>query len=422
MAKKAKEKEDLDFFYLGEEKEEQNRNKKVNKQSKTKKENKAKGNNISPKKKKSKKNEKEPIDLENEIIIGLKRIEDKPVKKQKNTNKKNNNIANKKDKRKNKDNANQSSKSKKTNTKVHDSNIATNKKQIKNKYANDKTSKKTSKNNLEVEEINISEKLYDDEQIMGYESPKEKEKKKKRRRKVFRTIKILMIIFVLIGGIAFFLLSPIFNITEINVSGNSKISSEEILSLSQLKKDENTFKINKKETKEKIKQNSYIDTVEIKRTLPDKITIVVTERTATYQINYSNMYMLINNQGYMLEATELNESLPIIVGITTNEEDIKPGNRLCIEDLEKLEDVLKIYESAKSNNLAKLISKIDISDKNDYVVEMKAEKKTVHFGDTTNLALKMLYVSDIISKEKDEGEIFVNTDLENKGAIFRKKV
>ena len=33
MAKKAKEKEDLDFFYLGEEKEEQNRNKKVNKQS-----------------------------------------------------------------------------------------------------------------------------------------------------------------------------------------------------------------------------------------------------------------------------------------------------------------------------------------------------------------------------------------------------
>lgn len=422
MAKKAKEKDDLDFFYLGEEKEEQNRNKKVNKQSKTKKENKAKGNNISPKKKKSKKSEKEPIDLDNEIIIGLKRIEDKPVKKQKNTNKKNNNIANKKDKRKNKDNANQSSKSKKTNTKVHDSNIVTNKKQIKNKYANDKTSKKTSKNNLEVEEINISEKLYDDEQIMGYESPKEKEKKKKRRRKVFRTIKILMIIFVLIGGIAFFLLSPIFNITEINVSGNSKISSEEIISLSGIQKNENTFKINKKTVKDKIRENPYIDTISIKRTLPDSITIYVTERVATYRINKANTYMLINNQGYMLEITDEENNLPIITGLQTTDEEIQEGNRLRVEDLEKLEDVLKISESAKTNELYSLITEIDISEKDNYKLVIPSEKKIIHLGDTSKLPVKMGYIISIMEKEKDEGEILVNTDLENEGAIFRKKV
>lgn len=69
-------------------------------------------------------------------------------------------------------------------------------------------------------------------------------------------------IFILIGGVTFFLLSPIFNIKNINVSGNSKISSEEILSLSQLRKDENIFKINKQDTREKVKQNAYIDTVE----------------------------------------------------------------------------------------------------------------------------------------------------------------
>ena len=188
------------------------------------------------------------------------------------------------------------------------------------------------------------------------------------------------------------------------------------------KEDENIFKINKQDTREKVKQNAYIDTVEIKRTLPDVVTIVVTERTATYQISFSNMYMLINNQGYMLETTELDKSMPLIVGVTTKKEEIKPGNRLCSDDLEKLEDVLRILESAKSNNLDKLINKIDITNKDDYVVEMKKEKKIVHLGDVTNLALKMLYVSDIINKEKDEGEIFVNTDLENKGAIFRKKV
>lgn len=398
MAKKAKEKEDLDFFYLGEEKEEQSKSKTKNR---TKSTNKTKRKNTTSPKKKSKKKENEPVDLDNEIIIGLKRIEDKPVKKQKNTQNRNNNRS------KNKTNLKNTSKVAKENKKSKTKKVSN----IKNKSSNAKT-----------KEINVSEKLYDDEQIMGYESPKEKEKKKKKRRKIFRTIKILMIIFILIGAIAYFLLSPIFNIKNINVSGNEKTSSEEILSLSQLKKDENIFKINKNETRENVKQNAYIDTVEIKRTLPDTVTIVVTERTATYQINYSNLYMLINNQGYMLETTEMNEDMPVIVGITTNEENIKTGNRLCVEDLEKLEDVLRISESAKSNNLEELITKIDITNKEDYIIEMKAEKKTVHLGDTTNLALKMLYVSDIISKEKDEGEIFVNTDLENKGAIFRKKV
>jgi cell division protein FtsQ len=400
MAKKAKEKEDLDFFYLGEEK---NENKKTTSSKATKK--------PTPKKKKSKKKESEPIDFDNEIIIGLKRIEDKPVKKQKkNTQKRNNNKSTSKE--------NTSNKNKK-NSKNTSGN------QTKKKQANSKTSSNTKKKNntsVKSKEISVSEKLYDDEQIMGYESPKEKEKKKKKRRKIFKTIKILMIIFIVLGGIAYFLLSPIFNITEINVNGNEKISGEEILSLSQLKKDENIFKMNKQEIRDKIKQNAYIDTVEIKRALPDTVIISVTERIPTYQINVSNMYMLINNQGYMLEMTEMDESMPVIVGISTSEEDIKVGNRLCVEDLKKLGDVLKIVESAKSNNLNNLINKVDITSKDDYIIEMKDEKKTVHIGDTTNLALKMLYISDIISKEKDEGEIFVNTDLENKGAIFRKKV
>lgn len=408
MAKQAKEKENLDFFYLGEKKVESNKSKNKNV---VKAKNKTK--TVSPKKK-SKKKENEPMDLDNEIIIGLKRIEDKPIKKQKSTQKRNSNIKSEKSKDKNK--------SKITKNKPHNSNTIKNKKQTSNKSTNVKNNKNVSKNNLQVEEISISDKLYDDEQIKRYESPKEKEKKQKKRKKIFRTIKVLMIIFIIIGGVTFFLLSPIFNIKNINVSGNSKISSEEILSLSQLRKDENIFKINKQDTKEKVKQNAYIDTVEIKRSLPDIVTIVVTERTATYQINFSNMYMLINNQGYMLETAELDEIMPLIVGITTKEEDIKPGNRLCLDDLEKLEDVLKILESAKSNNLNKLINKIDITNKDNYIVQMKKEKKTVHFGDVTNLALKMLYVSDIINKEKDEGEIFVNTDLENKGAIFRKKV
>ena len=392
MAKKSKEKDDLDFFYLGEEKN-NDKNKKTR-------------NKVSTSNKKKSKNDKEKqqntnFDFDNEIIIGVKKIEDKPKKQNK----------------------------KVTNNK---------KKNVKKKEAiknNNKSSYKkgNTTKNVEGKKENVDSKLLKEEIEINIKSPKKDLKKKpkpinddgkakKKRKKVFRTIKVLLLIGVILGGTIYFLLSPIFNITEINVSGNSKISSEEIISLSGIQKNENTFKINKKTVKDKIRENPYIDTISIKRTLPDSITIYVTERVATYRINKANTYMLINNQGYMLEITDEENNLPIITGLQTTDEEIQEGNRLRVEDLEKLEDVLKISESAKTNELYSLITEIDISEKDNYKLVIPSEKKIIHLGDTSKLPVKMGYIISIMEKEKDEGEILVNTDLENEGAIFRKKV
>lgn len=115
--------------------------------------------------------------------------------------------------------------------------------------------------------------------------------------------------------------------------------------------------------------------------------------------------------------------MPIITGYATKEEDIQLGERLCTEDLQKLDDILQIMKAAESNEIANIVTKINISDKQDYVLELKSEKKTVHVGDTSNLSTKMLYIKEIIEQNKKiEGEILVNTDLNNKWAIFRKKV
>ena len=392
MAKKSKEKDDLDFFYLGEEKN-NDKNKKTR--------NKVSTSNKKKSKKDKEKQQNTNFDFDNEIIIGVKKIEDKPKKQHK----------------------------KVTNNK---------KKNIKKKEAiknNNKSSYKkgnTSKN-IEGKKGNVDSKLLKEEIEINIKSTKKDLKKKpnpinddgkakKKRKKVFRTIKVLLLIGVILGGTIYFLLSPIFNITEINVSGNSKISSEEIISLSGIQKNENTFKINKKTVKDKIRENPYIDTISIKRTLPDSITIYVTERVATYRINKANTYMLINNQGYMLEITDEENNLPIITGLQTTDEEIQEGNRLRVEDLEKLEDVLKISESAKTNELYSLITEIDISEKDNYKLVIPSEKKIIHLGDTSKLPVKMGYIISIMEKEKDEGEILVNTDLENEGAIFRKKV
>lgn len=94
------------------------------------------------------------------------------------------------------------------------------------------------------------------------------------------------------------MLSPFFNIKNIEIVGNQKLTNEEIISLSQVQKDENTFKLVKSKVQKNIKQNAYVENVKIKRNLPDTITIEIEERTPTYMITFANAYAYINNQGY----------------------------------------------------------------------------------------------------------------------------
>lgn len=245
----------------------------------------------------------------------------------------------------------------------------------------------------------------------------------KKRKLILKIIRTIVLIGILIGTLIYILLSPLFNIKDVTVTGNNKLSREEIISLSEIRTEENIFKTSKNDIKNRIKTNPYVENVKIRRKLPDKVEIIVVERVATYMLPFANSYVYINNQGYMLEITSQKANLPIITGFSTPEENLHEGERLLSEDLVKLGEVLQIIESANANGIQELITKIDISNRQDYTIMLEKEKKLVHMGDVSNLSTKMSYINKIIQDEAGiEGEIFVNTDLINKGAVFREKV
>ena len=376
------------------------------------------------KEKNRKKNTKEEstLDLDHEIIIGIKTLpEPKISKKQKKQ------IQKEKESPK-KNTTQKKEANKKVPKKKNNKNLTT-------------TKKKSSKKDREEDEFELKLGI-EDEQIKKKNPTKQRTKSKKKvttakntknvkqqekaarkRRMVFRIVKWTSLCAILIGGGIYFLLSPLFNIKTITVTGNSKLTEEELISLSGIQLEENTFQVQTTKTQEKIKQNAYVDTVNISRKLPNEIVIEITERTPTFMLTLGNAYVYINNQGYLLEISQTALELPIITGFQTKEEDIIAGNRLSAEDLQRLDQVLQIMKSAESNGIKDLITEINIENKQDYVLELKKEKKIVHLGDTSNLSTKMLYIISILEENKDvEGEILVNTDLNNKGAIFRRKV
>lgn len=269
-------------------------------------------------------------------------------------------------------------------------------------YDNEMVIKMTNKNNQKQEEKTKQKMSKKQRQIL----------KKKKRIKLM--LKFTALLIIIIAGIIFALVSPIFNIKEINVSNNNQINTETIISLSQLNLGQNIFKFNKNKVNKNIKTNAYIESVEIKRKLPNKVQIQIEERKKEYNVEFLNGYAYINNQGYILQISEERQALPTIQGISTPDEQIVEGNRLNSEDLEKLEVIIQIMNICKNYELDSKVTNIDISKKDEYTLYLEEEKKTIYLGDKNNLSNKMLYVQVIIEENRGkEGEIFVNGDLNN---------
>ena len=247
----------------------------------------------------------------------------------------------------------------------------------------------------------------------------EEKRKKIRNKKIIIVLEILLLLGAIIGGITFAMVSPIFNIKEIQVVNNNHINSETIISLSEMQLDENIFRFNSGKVIKKIKENPYIKNVKIHRKIPNTIQIEVEERQHAYSVDFLGKYAYVDKQGYILEISEDNMQKMILQGIETKEEQVLEGARLNEEDLKKLEDVIKIMNATKEYELDTKVTSIDITNKNEYSIYLEQEKKKVYLGDNSNLGNKMLYVNAIIEEEKGkQGEIFANGDLNNKFRVY----
>ena len=236
----------------------------------------------------------------------------------------------------------------------------------------------------------------------------------------FKIIKWTSLFMLLVLIIILFLRSSVFNIKEIKVENNSIIPSEEIIKLSTLQTENNMFKYSNKAIINSIKTNAYIENVKIKRKFNGTVILDVIERKPTFMLKFGNSYVYINNQGYMLELSETPLELPIIIGFETPSERIKEGNRLIVNDLEKLEDILKIINSARETPIYNLITVIDITDKTNYKLELSSESKLVQFGTATNISVKLLKIQEVLEQEKDiAGEIYFQ---DSERTVFKENV
>lgn len=219
-------------------------------------------------------------------------------------------------------------------------------------------------------------------------------KRKMRRRIKYHRLLLLIVLFVLL--IVGFLMLPIFNISGVEVVGNSKVTKESIISGAGISKEDKFFFLNKGEIEERILNNTYIESVDIKKNFPNKVTLEIKERRSAATIQLMNNYLLIDKWGYIIDkSSSLLLNLSNIKGIENT------------ADMEMGEQIFK-YVTTEQNKLLEALFNGDAISKFKSVTltEDKAElvlngDVMVAFGSYNNVEYKLKVLDQMIVSIND---------------------
>jgi len=141
------------------------------------------------------------------------------------------------------------------------------------------------------------------------------------RRRFFRVLRLsLLLVILLFSGYEiynFLIHSPYFRIEEIKIEGNQDIDRKDILSLLEIKKGENIFRVKLKRATRGLRSLKEIKEIDIHRDFPDKIVIKITERVPIAELDggdngRSNKVELIDKEGITFLGKARN--MPKILG------------------------------------------------------------------------------------------------------------
>ena len=128
----------------------------------------------------------------------------------------------------------------------------------------------------------------------------ERQKKKKRRRMISRIgIAVLVLLAIVFAPTIFF------QVSKINVTGDTRYTSEQLIKSTGVKQGDNMFFLDTEQIAADLKDEyPYLDTVKLRRKLPSTLQIEVNDRTAVLSIEQNGKYLILDMSGKVLEKTK----------------------------------------------------------------------------------------------------------------------
>lgn len=244
-----------------------------------------------------------------------------------------------------------------------------------------------------------------------------------RKRKIKRFLTGFSI-FMVIAVISVLLsLTVFFKMEKIIVTGETRYSYDDIISLSQIETGENIFLCDKAGASQRIVDAlPYVAEAKVGFVIPNAITIEIVEEVPSYAMGYSDGYYIVGENGRILEKTAENYyHLPVVQGaeITTNQvgDYANFSDKNITSILAELVRVLEAYDFDQ-------VTVIDVSDTANirFVFD---DRITVVLGIPEDVAYKVKTAQTIINDKLDpngtgliKGRLDVSMCNETKKSYF----
>lgn len=244
------------------------------------------------------------------------------------------------------------------------------------------------------------------------------DKKTKKQSKYLSKKNVILLTVALLLFFVIILLSPIFGMSEIEITGASLYSQEELNLYFSDFKDKNGFvalfenttfsqldgffsgRMTEKEN-ELLFDYPLIKNATIEYSFPNKLEVKIEERTPMMVTEVDEMYLQIDSEGYLLGAyAEVDRigDMPLIKGIEIS--DYKVGAPIADGNNKNISSAIKICSIMKQLSMLSYIDIIDVTDYNNICMHC-SPLLTIEFGNTDETGRKLSYIKGIIDEGYD---------------------
>lgn len=216
-----------------------------------------------------------------------------------------------------------------------------------------------------------------------------------KRKQKFR---IVLLLFTALISVYLFLHSSIFRIRSIEVSGNNRVNSEEVLALAGLAAGTNIFAFEESSVIKTLELHPIIKNVEVKRKLNMSVAIQVVERQVWAIIPYGELFLCIDDQGVCFDKLNMTpiDNCPLIT-LQTPPEYVSLGQAVNIQATNMISQVWNAIPAEQRPYISEFHYVND-----DGTLKIYTVKGTeVRFGNLERLDEKAKTFAQVIQLEND---------------------
>ena len=244
---------------------------------------------------------------------------------------------------------------------------------------------------------------YDEKQRIAYEKValKQERRRKKRRKKAVMVLSVVLILSAVVASMTVF-----FNIENIEVTGATVNTAEEIILKSEIQVGDNLFRIQTEEVKAKMKLSfAYVEDVKFKRKFPNTLELQITEAKETGAVGSNGSYTILSEENRVLKTgvQEIPANISLIKGVDVAESMI--GSYILVGDERQSELLKKLYDTLALHELGN-ITVLDIENTENINLEI-GHKQQVILGDSNDLDYKIDMLSEITKNHLNPNEEIV---------------